>query len=314
MADLVPQSSAALSHPPILSPLDHNPAAVYLARLTSTKSRRTQKGALEAIARLVSGGQQGILEFGWAGLRYQHTAAIRSKLAGSYAPSTANRMISALRGVLEEAWQLGLINADEYHRAAKIKNIKAETLPTGRALAKSEIDALVGTCKSTAPIDIRDAAILGVLRSGPRRFEVAGLDLADWDLTEGSLKIVGKGRKERTIYLLDWAIAALQSWLVIRGAEPGSLFHPINKGGKITPKRLSDEAIRTILLKRAESAGVVDISPHDWRRTFASDLLDSGADIVTTQKLLGHADPKTTARYDRRGEATKKRAVRNLNA
>lgn len=64
-----------------------------------------------------------------------------------------------------------------------------------------------------------------------------------------------------------------------------------------------------MLTKRAALAGVKDLSPHDWRRTFAGDLLDAGADLVTVQKLMGHADPKTTAAYDRRPDAAKRRAV-----
>jgi len=67
------------------------------------------------------------------------------------------------------------------------------------------------------------------------------------------------------------------------------------------------------LLKRAKQAGIAQAAPHDLRRTFISNLLDTNADLLTVQKLVGHADPATTAKYDRRGEAVKRQAVSKLN-
>ena len=76
---------------------------------------------------------------------------------------------------------------------------------------------------------------------------------------------------------------------------------------------ISPAAIARIVNKRAAEAGVSAFSPHDMRRTFAGDLLDAGADISTVQKLMGHADPRTTASYDRRGERAKVAAVGRLH-
>jgi len=94
---------------------------------------------------------------------------------------------------------------------------------------------------------------------------------------------------------------------------PGPLLLPIAKGGKIAIRRMTDQAVYLALRKRARQAKVKVFSPHDLRRTFASEMLDAGADIATVQKMMGHADPATTARYDRRGEEAKRKAASLLH-
>src|SRR5437016_4867083 len=92
---------------------DRHPALVYLARL-SPGSRRTMRQGLDAVARLLTAGACDALTLDWAALRYQHTAAIRTRLAEAYAPATANKVLAALRGVLKEAWRLGLMGAEDH--------------------------------------------------------------------------------------------------------------------------------------------------------------------------------------------------------
>jgi integrase len=123
----------------------------------------------------------------------------------------------------------------------------------------------------------------------------------------------GKGDKARIVYLTGGAQGAMGAWLPVRRPDPGALFVPINKGGRVTVRRMTDQAILAILRRRATKAGVHHFSPHDLRRTFISDLLDAGADIATVQKLAGHASVATTGRYDRRGEHAKMRAATLLH-
>ena len=126
--------------------------------------------------------------------------------------------------------------------------------------------------------------------------------------------IRGKCNKERELPLSNGALDALADWLAERGAEAGPLFPAIRKGGAIQHwQDMTPQAINLMLAKRAEQAGVADLSPHDLRRTFVSDLLDAGADIATVQKLAGHSNVTTTARYDRRGEQAKRKAVELLH-
>ncbi len=290
---------------------DRHPAAVYLARL-APGSRRTIGESLNTVAALLTNYRCDMQTLDWSALRYQHTAAIRALLAELYAPATANKVLAALRGVMREAWRLGQMSAEEFHRAADLPAIRGTTEPRGRALAPEELTALFALCaQDDTSSGRRDAALLAVLYNcGLRRSEVVALDAADYDPETGAVKVrSGKGNKARTTYAADETGAAINSWLAVRGSGPGPLFCPVNKSGKITLRRISDQAVRKILRKRALQGGIAPFSPHDLRRTMIGDLLDAGADISTVQRLAGHANVTTTARYDRRGEVAKRKAA-----
>jgi len=183
---------------PIVPP-DRHPAHVYIARLGSGSSR-TMSEALNTIAGILTTGRANAETCPWPAIRYQHTALIRSALMEKYKPSTANKMLAALRGVLKESWRLGYMTAEDYHRATDVRTIKARTLPRGRALASGEIAALIGTCgRDSSPAGVRDAALIAILYgAGLRRSESVGLDLSDFNVETGELVIRGaKGRKDR---------------------------------------------------------------------------------------------------------------------
>jgi site-specific recombinase XerD len=194
--------------------------------------------------------------------------------------------------------------------------VRGERLPPGRALSIGEIAALIRACATDlSPAGARDAGLLAVLYgSGVRRAESVAFDLTDYDVETGALTVrAGKGNKDRLVYATNGSRDALADWLAVRGIEPGPLFLPINRGGRITTRRMTGQAIRGIVERRAREAGVKPFSPHDLRRTMISHLLDAGADIATVQKLAGHSQVQTTARYDRRGEETKRRAAELLH-
>jgi integrase len=316
-------TSLARLEPAALAPAvelraDEHPAVVYLARL-SPGSRRTMAAALRRVACLVTGEPErpdAHLRFAWAALRYQHTAAIRARLAETAAPATANKVLAALRGVLREAWRLGQLEAEDYRRAVDLEPVRGTALPRGRALNRGEVLALVDACKrAPSPAGARDVALLAVLYGGGlRRAEVVALNLADFDADTGALVVRhGKGNRARTVYATNGSRAALQAWLTVRGLEPGPLFLRARKGGTLTPAGLTPQAVLVILEHRAQAAGVARFSPHDLRRTFISELLDGGADLATVRALAGHAHVETTARYDRRGEQAKRRAAEMLH-
>ncbi|MBI4614793.1 MAG: tyrosine-type recombinase/integrase [Planctomycetes bacterium] len=288
-----------------------SPAALYLARL-APGSRRAGRQSLDLIAEILSGGPREGLDFPWELVRYPQSAAVRAVLAERYAPATANRILATLRGVLKEAWRLGLMTVEEYSRAADIQNVRGSGAETGRALCAEEISALLAAClRDRSPAGARDAAILSILlAAGLRRSEVVALNLDDIDLgTRAVLVRSGKGRKGRVVYLAGGGLAAARVWVAVRGVEPGPLFRPVAKGKRILPRRMSDAAVLYVVRRRAQEAGIPRFSPHDCRRTFVSNLLDAGADIGTVADLAGHANVQTTRRYDRRGEGAIRRAA-----
>jgi integrase len=224
-------------------------------------------------------------------------------------------MLAALRRVLKEAWRLGQMSAENFHRAADVPTIKAQTLPRGRALSSGELRALFESCADGTKAGVRDAALMAILYAGGlRRSEAVGFDLSDFNPEDGALTVRGgKGRKDRVVYASNGSADALADWISLRGPEPGALFFPVNKGDRITARRMTDQALLWMVRRRADDAGVSRFSPHDLRRTFVSDLLDAGADLSTTKRLAGHASEATTGRYDRRGEEAKKKAAQLLH-
>lgn len=227
-------------------------------------------------------------------------------------------MISALCGVITETWRLGLISSEECERAKDLAPIRGERLPRGRALTNGELRSLFESCaKDAGTLNKRDAALLAILYGGGlRRSEAVALNIEDWNPKEGMLKVRrGKGNKSRSVPLPDSALPAIEAWISVRGdVSPGEpILFPVNKGGKIIRRRMTDQAVMKAIRTRAIRAGVASFSPHDLRRSFVSDLLDNGADLSLAQQLAGHASPKTTARYDRRPEVAKKRAVNLLH-
>lgn len=294
---------------------DRAPALVYLASL-GTGSRRTMRAALGTVARLLSDGAHDVLSLPWHLVRHEHVAATRATLAERFAPSTARKMLAAVKGTLRAAWRLGLMDAETYRRAVDVEPVRGSRLPRGRALDAGELAALFRVCAADpSPAGARDAALLALCYgTGLRRSEAVALDVSDVSTESGAVTVrSGKGRKDRTCYLPAGGVAAVKAWVQVRGDAPGPLFVGVNKGGRLEWRRLTDAAVRVVVVKRARQAGVSAFSPHDLRRSFVSDLLDAGADVSAVAGLAGHASVGTTTRYDRRGEKSKQRAAALLH-
>ena len=294
------------------------PLHVYLSRL-SEGSRPTMSEALATVARIASGGHLETDQLPWHELRYQHVQAIRTALTGSLSartgkplsPATINKILSALRGVLREAWRLGLMNAEDLARAVDVEPVKGSRPLRGRALAHREVVALFDACaRDSSPAGTRDAVILALgLGAGLRRAEIVGLQLADVKLDLEIIRVLGKGKKVREVPVKGGTLEAIRRWLLIRGEEPGALLVAVRKGGRLGSEGLAPQAVLRVCEKRGREARVFDFAAHDLRRTYISVLLDRGVDLSVASDLAGHSSPSTTKRYDRRGERAKHSAA-----
>jgi site-specific recombinase XerD len=269
--------------------------------------------SLRVVVAIVAPGAS-VAAFPWHKLNYQHMTAVRSRLAAKYSPSTANKILAAVRGVLRAAFALGQVNAEVLTRATSMKSVRGERAVKCRAVTQEELRAMFATCDTRTAAGARDAALLAIAYGGGlRRHEVVSLDLENYDRRSGVLIVQGKGAKQRKAFVTNGSRSALETWLAIRGEANGPLFQPVNKADHIEHRRLTDQAVYTIVRRLASRARVDRFSPHDLRRSFIGDLLDLGADIATVQALAAHANVTTTARYDRRPERVRRRAAELLH-
>ena len=143
------------------------------------------------------------------------------------------------------------------------------------------------------PAAARDRAILEMLyATGARVAELCGLDLADLDRAGGTIRVRGKGAKERMIPVGDAALQTLDAHLGARGEADGPLFENL-RGGRLTVR-----SVHRIVKARSRAAGLTRrVTPHTLRHTFATHMLDAGADLRLIQDLLGHSRLSTTQRY-----------------
>jgi site-specific recombinase XerD len=262
---------------------------------------------LRSVARIVGLSPE---EIRWSGLRYEVVSVVRAlMIERRYAPATINATLSALKGVAHSAWQLKQLKTDEYQRIRDVKSVRGSRLPRGRALSDREVARLVAACaRDASPAGARDLALVAMLGSGGlRRSEATLLDLSHLDVEAGTLRVIGKGDKERLVYLGRGSLRAVLHWVGVRGADHGPLLCPVTKGGCVEPRRLSDHAVYKALRKRAREARLRPLSPHDLRRTCITAMLDRGGDLLVVQDIAGHSSISTTKIYDRRGEAVRRK-------
>lgn len=212
-----------------------------------------------------------------------------------YAPSSVARKVAALRAFYAHLVRQGVLPAHP------LRDLGTPRLPQRlpRFLTVEETVALLLTPDLRTPQGLRDRAILEMLySSGVRVGELVALDLDDVDWGRREVQVVGKGGRERLALVGRPALRALRAYLRqgrprLAGKRPCPALFLNRCGG-----RLTDRSVRTIVGQYARLAGLgEDVTPHTLRHTFATHLLEGGADLRIVQTLLGHARLTTTQRY-----------------
>lgn len=216
----------------------------------------------------------------------------------SYARRTIARKISAVRSLLRWAVLHDLIESSP----AEDLGVPKLDRPLPKVLKMEDAARLMELPPNDDPTGIRDRALLELLYgSGLRVAELCALDLDDIELRHGTVQVTGKGRKQRRVPISDEARAALhqylegsrRSFLESGRAQTAIAALFLNKRGR----RLDPRSVRAALSRYAMADGLPPVSPHDLRHSFATHLLDAGADLRVVQELLGHENLATTEIY-----------------
>lgn len=229
-------------------------------------------------------------------VRAADVTAFVYSLYGDHKKSSVARKISSFRSFFRFLVKKGYLKTNP---AELVPTPKVEKyLPT--VLSAEEAECLVAAPKGVeGPSMLRDLAILETLySSGIRVSELTGLKSKDCDLGAGTLRVVGKGGKERIAYLGKFAIESLRAYLNENGAVTAQSPLFMGKGGKSVAER----TVQRLVKKYVPESGITkNPTPHSLRHSFATHLLEEGADLRSIQEMLGHSKLSTTQRYTKVG-------------
>lgn len=239
--------------------------------------------------------------------------AYRNTLLAKLKPATVARRLSTLRNFFDLCAEYGITQSNPA-RASRVKSPRVSPHSNTAGLNRQQAERLLAQPDRATPVGIRDYAILSLMvHTGLRRAEVCAIRLGHLRDKSGFpvLVVTGKGHKERDLKILPWLWQAIVSYIAASGRQmqPESwLFVPYTRRpGWGSPdayipddtRALSDDAVWAIVQRYATRAGLDDITPHSLRHTFITLALAGGAPLHKVQYAAGHADPRTTERYDR---------------
>lgn len=265
--------------------------ALWLEKGLSPHTRSAYRTDLLAFARWLEGrgltlesvGRDAVLDhLGW-------------RLSEGYHARSTARFLSGLRSFYKYAVREGRLAEDP----TLLVSMPQLGAPLPKSLSEADVEALLAAPDTEDTLGLRDRTMLEVLyATGLRVTELISLTLDEINLREGSLRVFGKGSKERLIPLGEEAIAWLESYLktarpLLLGGQPGDILFPSQRGTPMTRQTFWHR-----IKLHAQVAGIrTSLSPHTLRHAFATHLLNHGADLRTVQMLLGHTSLSTTQIY-----------------
>lgn len=216
-------------------------------------------------------------------------------------PATINQRLSAIRKLAVEASDNGALDIQIANGIKSIKGVRQEGTRTGNWLQKQQAQQLLDAPDASTLKGLRDRAILALLLGcGLRRAEAANLTFDRIQQRDGRwvlVDLLGKRNKLRSVPMPAWTKAAIDEYAANAGLKEGIVFRPINKGGRITSERMTEQAIYNVVLQYADKICIGKIAPHDLRRTFAKLAHKGGSGLDQIQLSLGHGSIQTTERY-----------------
>lgn len=241
------------------------------------------------------------------------------RFASSLRPRGPADSTEAVRRYVDSLYQAGMASRSIARHITTLRNFYAHLVETGavekdptahlavprqwqslpKYLNKKQIDDLLGACDGSKPQGTRDRAMLELLyASGLRVSELCGVRLSELDRNMGVLRVTGKGNKQRMVPVGKSALQAVERYLgdgrprLLKG-RPSPFLFVTNRGGAMTR-----QAFWQLLGQYGKKAGIFhDLTPHVLRHTFATHLLEGGADLRSLQSMLGHSDISTTQIY-----------------
>lgn len=319
---------------------------LYLSRL-SLNSRRSIQSQLMSIGRILDWPENQISE---KIQRIDYSSALNCRsimVASGYSARSINRAMIALKGLLKVSVLLGNIDQTQLLQVQSIPNLKPNE-HKGSPLSSEQVKLLFSVLnQAKSALEIRNAAIATLfLATGLRRSELISLKFSDYSQDEKTVFVAkGKGNKSRTAFLPSWSCDYLNNWIEIRGSQNGYLFYNLKgvsdrnitvdivnnqknpkhlttfKGLNLIPRSrnldektpLDGSTAYRIIKDITSQIGLFEVSPHDFRRTFITRLLELNVDLNTVRQMAGHASISTTTLYDKRDKRFMQQAANRLN-
>ena len=265
--------------------------AIWAERGLSENSLSSYRHDLQHLRDSLQGNDTGLQ----AASREDLMAVLAADMQLGKSPKTVSRYLSAYRQFYRWLLREGVIDSDP---VALIESPKTgRGLP--KALSEQQVEALLAAPDTDTALGLRDLAMLELMyATGLRVSELVGLQLSNINMNVGVVRVVGKGQKERLVPVGDAAFSALKSWLdngrpeLMNGQHSDFIFVTNRKTG------MTRQAFWYMVKRYAVISGIAQkLSPHMLRHSFATHLLNHGADLRVVQLLLGHSDLSTTQIY-----------------